>query len=349
MQEKDKGKQDKNKQKTIYDISSRAGVSIATVSRVMNGSPKVSAKTKERVLQVIEECGYEPNAFARGLGTGSMRTIGILCADVADLYLANAVSYLERELRQNGFDTILNCTGYEHERKAACMRAMEARRVDAVILVGSHYVESTPKKNQYILDASVNIPLMMLNGYLKGDHIYCNLSDDYGAYYEATGNLIEAGCREILFLYRELTYSQSQKQKGYTAALADKGLAYRPELVLQSGGKMEKISQKLMDYYQEGNRFDAILASDDELAIGALKFAKSAGLKVPEDLSIIGCNNSVLSICCEPELSSIDNKCENICVNTAAALMHVLDGMKVAHKTELSTEYIQRGTTRHRD
>lgn len=80
MQEKDKGKQDKNKQKTIYDISSRAGVSIATVSRVMNGSPKVSAKTKERVLQVIEECGYEPNAFARGLGTGSMRTIGILCA-----------------------------------------------------------------------------------------------------------------------------------------------------------------------------------------------------------------------------------------------------------------------------
>ena len=115
MQEKDKGKQDKNKQKTIYDISSRAGVSIATVSRVMNGSPKVSAKTKERVLQVIEECGYEPNAFARGLGTGSMRTIGILCADVADLYLANAVSYLEMCIRDRIIDAIL-----DHNIDLAC-------------------------------------------------------------------------------------------------------------------------------------------------------------------------------------------------------------------------------------
>ncbi len=341
MQEKER-----TKQKTIYDISRRAGVSIATVSRVLNDSPKVSIKTKERVLQIIEECGYEPNAFARGLGTGSMRTIGILCADVADLYLANAVSYLERELRQNGFDTILNCTGYDHERKAACMKAMEARRVDAVILVGSHYIENTPEKNQYMVDASVNIPLMMVNGYLKGDHIYCNLSDDYSAYYEAVGNLLDSGCQDILFLYREATYSQSQKQKGYTDALSDRGKVFRPELVLQSNGKMEQIKEDLIQYYGEGNRFDGILASDDELAIGALKFAKAASLTVPEELSIIGCNNSVLSICCEPELSSIDNKCEIICVNTVATLMRVLDGQKASHKTILATEYIQRGTTK---
>ena len=83
----------KKKQITIYDISEEAGVSIATVSRVLNDSPKVSRKTKERVLDIIQASGYEPNAFARGLGTGSMKTIGILCADVADIYLANAVSY----------------------------------------------------------------------------------------------------------------------------------------------------------------------------------------------------------------------------------------------------------------
>lgn len=86
---------------TIYDISEKAGVSIATVSRVLNGSRKVSPATKEKVLEIITTCGYEPNVFARGLGTGTMKTIGILCADVADLYLANAVSFLERELRQH--------------------------------------------------------------------------------------------------------------------------------------------------------------------------------------------------------------------------------------------------------
>lgn len=341
MQEKDG-----TKQKTIYDISNKAGVSIATVSRVLNDSPKVSVKTKARVLQVIEECGYAPNIFARGLGTGSARTIGILCADVADLYLANAVSYLERELRQNGFDTILNCTGYGHERKAACMKAMEARRVDAVILVGSHYVENTPEKNQYMIDASENIPLMMLNGYLKGEHIFCNLSDDYSAYYEATCNLLDGGCRNIMFLYREATYCQGQKRKGYMNALRDRGETVCPELVLQSNGRMEQIKENLIAYYDKGHRFDAILASDDELAIGALKFAKTVSLKIPEELSIIGCNNSVLSICCEPELSSIDNKCEIICVNTAATLMRVLEGQKASHKTVLATEYIQRGTTK---
>ncbi len=341
MQEKDK-----EKQKTIYDISHRAGVSIATVSRVLNGSPKVSAKTKEKVLQVIEECGYEPNAFARGLGTGSMRTIGILCADVADIYLANAVSYLERELRQNGFDTILNCTGYDHERKAACMKAMEARRVDAVILVGSHYIENTPEKNQYMIDASVNIPLMMLNGYLKGDHIYCNLSDDHSAYYEAAETLIDAGCRDILFLYRERTYSQGQKLKGYMDALQERGLGFRQELVLQCEGKMEKIRHKVASYYDDGHHFDAILACDDELAIGALKFAKSSGIKVPEELSIIGCNNSVLSLCCSPELSSIDNKCELLCIHTVASLMRVLEGREAIKKTVVSTQYVERGTVR---
>lgn len=341
MQEKER-----TKQNTIYDISNQAGVSIATVSRVLNGSPKVSAKTKEKVLKVIEACGYEPNAFARGLGTGSMRTIGILCADVADIYLANAVSYLERELRQNGFDTILNCTGYDYERKAACMKAMEARRVDAVILVGSHYIENTAEKNQYMIDASVNIPLMMLNGYLKGDHIYCNLSDDRSAYYEAAEILMDAGCRKILFLYREKTYSQEQKLKGYMDALEERGVPFRQELVLQSEGKMEKISQQIAAYYQADHPFDAILASDDELAIGALKFAKSSGIRVPEELSIIGCNNSVLSLCCSPELSSIDNKCELLCIHTVASLMRVLEGREAIKKTVVSTQYVDRDTVR---
>ena len=89
-----------NKQKTIYDISQVAGVSIATVSRVINNSGNVSEKTKKKVIDVINQMDYAPNIFARGLGTGSTKTIGILCADVADMYLANSVSFLERELRK---------------------------------------------------------------------------------------------------------------------------------------------------------------------------------------------------------------------------------------------------------
>ena len=97
---------------TIYDISEKAGVSIATVSRVLNGNSNVSEKTKKKVLDVINKYEYTPNAFARGLGLNTMKTIGIMCADSSDLYLAKAIYYIEQKLRANGYDSILCCTGY---------------------------------------------------------------------------------------------------------------------------------------------------------------------------------------------------------------------------------------------
>ena len=101
----------------IYDIARLANVSIATVSRVVNGSPKVSANTRQKVLSVMEEVGYTPNIFARGLGLDSMKTIGILCPDIADIYMANAVSILEKELNLRGYDCILGCSGTLQEDK----------------------------------------------------------------------------------------------------------------------------------------------------------------------------------------------------------------------------------------
>ena len=102
---------------TIYDISKMAGVSIATVSRVLNGNTNVTPKTKKKVLDIIEQSGYTPNAFARGLGLNSMNTIGILCADSSDLYLAKAIYHIERNLRAGGYNSILCCTGYDLENK----------------------------------------------------------------------------------------------------------------------------------------------------------------------------------------------------------------------------------------
>ena len=106
---------------TIYDISEKAGVSIATVSRVLNGSNNVSEKTKKKVLNQYE---YTPNAFARGLGLNTMKTIGIMCADSSDPYLAKAIYYIEQKLRANGYDSILCCTGYDLDTKASSMNLL---------------------------------------------------------------------------------------------------------------------------------------------------------------------------------------------------------------------------------
>lgn len=341
---------DKSKQTTIYDISQKVGVSIATVSRVLNDNPKVSKKTRAKVLEVMKEMNYEPNIFARGLGIGSMKTIGILCADVADIYLANAVSYLERELRAKGFNSILNCTGYEYESKVKGMKSLLAHKVDAIVTVGSHYIETNDNKNDYIREASEVAPIMMLNGYLNHRNIYCSLSDDYMAYKEATEYLISLGKEKILFLHGEETYSQRRKLNGYQDAMKLNGKTVNQELIVKSPGRIMGIKNELInilsDRFPDGADIDAILATSDEHAMAALKYCSEMNIKVPEEVSIIGCNNSVISICSQPELTSIDNMCESLCVNVVGTLMNVLDRQKAPHKTIVSCELVKRSTTK---
>ena len=109
----------------IYDVSERAGVSIATVSRVVNDSPMVSEKTKQRVRKVMEENNYTPNVFARGLGLDSMKTVGLMCPNVADAYMARAVAYLEQNLKEYGYDCILYCSGYDDEERRGQFHSSE--------------------------------------------------------------------------------------------------------------------------------------------------------------------------------------------------------------------------------
>ena len=123
----------------IYDIAKLANVSIATVSRVVNNSPKVSLKTKEKVLAVMKENEYTPNAFARGLGLGSMKTVGIICPNIDDIYMAKAVSYLEQNLHAHGYDCILGCSGHTREAKENYVKLLLSKRIDALVMVGSTY------------------------------------------------------------------------------------------------------------------------------------------------------------------------------------------------------------------
>ena len=123
----------------IYDIAKLAGVSIATVSRVVNNSPNVSERTKQRVLAVMEEHHYTPNVFARGLGLDSMKTIGIVCPDVRDAYVAGLVASLEGRLREYGYDCILYCSGYKKEKKEQAVELILQKRIDALVLAGATY------------------------------------------------------------------------------------------------------------------------------------------------------------------------------------------------------------------
>ena len=111
-------------------------MSIATVSRVVNGSPRVSEKTKQKVLAVMDENDYTPNVFARGLGLGSMKTVGIICPDISDSYMSKAVSYLEGRLHEYGYDCILGCSGFTQKEKENYVNLLLSKKIDTLVLVG---------------------------------------------------------------------------------------------------------------------------------------------------------------------------------------------------------------------
>ena len=334
---------------TIYDISEKAGVSIATVSRVLNGSSNVSEKTKQKVLDVIKQYEYTPNAFARGLGLNTMKTIGILCADSSDLYIAKAIYFLERLLHSNGYDSILCCSGYELEAKKKSMNLLITKKVDAIILVGSTYINDTPENNQYMIDAASQVPIMLLNGALDAPNIYSIVSDDYASVYDATMYLINTGVQDILYYYNSISYSGKRKIAGFRAAMEAKKLPVTDAMIQYYPGNHEdipKMARHLQKISDNVLSFHGVIAADDTLAIGACKYARNAGLRIPEDVSIIGYNNSMLVNCCDPALTSIDNKLESLCQHLTTTLMGVLNGAEMPKTTVFSGELITRGTTR---
>lgn len=337
---------------TIYDISEKAGVSIATVSRVLNGSGSVSEKTRKKVLDVISRYEYTPNAFARGLGLNTMKTIGILCADSSDLYLAKAVYYIEQELRVNGYDSILCCTGYDLEAKAAAVNLLINKKVDALILAGSNFIYENDADNQYVTDAAAQLPLMLLNAALDAPNVYSVISDDFTSVYEATLQMISGGIRDIVYFYNSVSYSGKKKLAGYLAAMEEKKLMKKAELVQLYQGPHEDIpamTEHLKKLHHEGVSFHGVIASDDTLALAAVKYAKLMGYSLPEDFSVLGYNNSMLVNCCDPELTSIDNKLETLCQHLINTLMGVLNGNEMPKKTVFAGEIIRRGTTRKQE
>lgn len=321
---------------TIYDISQKTGVSIATVSRVLNGKKGVGHVTRQRVLTAMEESGYTPNAFARGMGLGSIQTVGILCTDISDLYQAAAVSVLERELRTHNYEAVLSCTGpEEHE---ANLRMLLSKQVDAVILVGSHFLSGDCS---YICQMAAHTPIILINGYLKADNVYCLLCDEYTLMNRITASLLEKGRRELLYLYDRATYSGRQKLAGYKAALTEAGLD-AASTYLQCPRDLDRVAELLSSLTQSGRRFDAIVCSEDELGVGVLKYARSLGVDIPGQLDVVGCNNSILARTAVPELTSADNRVGLLCTMAIATLFGVLKGDDYPNRILISGELVTR-------
>jgi len=329
----------------IYDIAKEAGVSIATVSRVVNGSDKVSATTKEKVLAIIEKSDYKPNIFAQGLGSDTMHTIGILVPSISDMYMSAAVAHIESLLHDYGYDVILGCSGYSAEEKETHIKLLLDKRIDALMLVGSTYSgsEDDSHNTDFIIEAAKQKPVFLINGILSGQNIYCTASNDLQATYSAANHLLESGFTKTLFLTDSRSYSANQKLAGFKRALGDAGMAVRDEYIIHTVNDIHTVRDLLLGL---GLSFDSVLATDDGMAVGAVKYAAEKGLRIPEDISIIGYNNSNLCVCSTPELTSIDNKIKQVCKDSVDRMITVLEGKTdVPRQSIVACSLVHRATT----
>ena len=332
---------------TIYDISKQAGVSIATVSRVLNGNTNVKASTREKVMKVIEENDYAPNAFARGMGLRSLHTIGLLCADSSDIFLAKAVYYIEQELQANGYESLLCCTGYDLDVKKKYLNLIMSKKVDALVLVGSNFVGINPEDNEYIREAAQQVPVMLLNAHYDCDNVYGILSDDYRSMFEVTTNMINSGLKDILYIYHSETFSSNKKRTGYSDAMkngcdnSNDGMIYKYDGDIYDTDAVAAFIENIA----KTTHFSAVLASEDALAIGALKYAYNNNISVPNELTIVGHNNSLLCTCANPALTSIDNRLETVSLQLVKTLMNVLAGEEMPKRTVYPGTLVKRETS----
>lgn len=158
--------------------------------------------------------------------------------------------------------------------------------------------------------------------------------------------MIASGCRNILYLYTSHSYSGINKMQGYKDALTGHGLPVREEYIHQCPKDVLAARDLLSRLDESGLKFDAVLTSDDSLAVGAVKYAHAAGRHIPDDLSIVGYNNSSLAVCTDPELTTIDSKVEALCTTTINTLMGVFNGGNVPSRTTIAADLIKRATTK---
>lgn len=324
----------------IYEIAKLAGVSIATVSRVINNVPNVKKETREKVRAILKQNEYLPNDIARSLAMNETKTIGVLTTNVRDSYYSTAIHTIEQELRRYNYNVILCNTGTDIKDKRDYLKILLQKKVDGIILVGSVFKEKDD--NSHIYSAASIVPVIMLNSYLPGENVYSVVCDDGYGVGQAVEYLYEKGHRKIVFLYDVLSFAGLSKLEGYKSKMEALGLEIGPNAIL-------KVEQSINGGYNgvkalsySDTKFTALIASEDIIAAGAIKRLTEEGKAIPQDVAIFGHNNSNIALCTTPELSSIDNKVEMLAVLVAKKLISVLTNKEASSKTVLLPELIIR-------
>lgn len=327
----------------IYDIAKEAGVSISTVSRVMNNKGNVNADTRRKVEAILEKHDYTPSAIARGMVSKSMKTVAVLTVDIRVPHYARTAYTIEREFSRRGYEVTICNTGGELEETAKYLKTMLEKKVDGIVLVGSIF--NTLCKKDEIGNMIKNTPVVLANGKLELPNSYSVLVDDRYGVSLAVEHLLKRGHRDMYYLKDMDTVSARLKSDGFVKALENHGIQDARQYVLDTDtgiqGGIEAVEKLIADH----KKFTAIVCGEDITATGAVKAILRAGLRIPEDVAVTGFNNSEYARICEPCLTTIDNKPEMVAMMSVQLLTSLIEQTDVYSSCVIQPELVEGKTT----
>ncbi|MDK2633829.1 LacI family transcriptional regulator [Pantoea sp. PNA 14-12] len=310
---------------TISEVAKRAGVSKATVSRVLSGNGYVGKEKREHVLQAIAETGYRPNLLARNLANKSTQTIGLVVTNT--LYSGNIFSELmshsARIMEQQNRQLILADGKHTAAEERAAIQFLLDLRCDGIIIYPRFL--SIDELDAIISDHKQ--PILVINRRLRIHESFCVFSDQQAAGRLAVNHLLEQGHRDIAFITGSLDSPTSQERlSGYQAALSAAGIAPNPQLIVQGKWTAQSGMLAVKSLLAGGESFSAIVASNDEMAIGAIKQLTENNIAVPARVSVIGFDDIPLAPYVIPSLSSMKFPVTDMINETINRLVAMLDG-----------------------
>ncbi len=334
---------------TMKDIAAHFGISVATVSRALKDSPRISVERRAAIQQYAREHNFTPNMIAESLRHSRiqpMKVIGVIIPEFAHYYFSSILSGIEEEASAHGYRIMVAQSNEQYEREVKICKSFYENKVCGIIV---SQAKDTHRYDHFQQLIDTGIPLVFYDRICTGVNASRVVVDDYIGAFNAVSHLIETGCNRIAYYGSAMTLEISKNRyNGYKDALLKHGIQPDPELVRLCDNRTdaESITPEMLNSSAPPNGFFAV---NDDTAIGILYTAKRMGFRVPEDISICGFTNGQRAVACDPMLTTVEQRGTKVGEEAADILIGHVEGTIPPGKIErriIRTRLIIRGTTR---
>lgn len=326
----------------IRDVAAAAGTSYATVSRVLNGGP-VNEETKERILQAMRDLNYKPNAYARGLGLGRFGVIGVVVPGIVYSYYGQMIEGIGNVLAKAGYEMMLRVTHHQGGAERIVINLLKERRVDGLIIITPREILRSKKEESLLKE----VPIIFLDG-PSSQKIGSVAGDNLQGGIIVGQHLLALGHRRMAIVLGQTFCSESHERlAGFRQSLREAGLTLDDHFIISSnymedGGRTA--GQQLL---ARPDRPTAIFCCNDMMALGVLQTAKALGIRVPEELSIVGYDDASQAQWSNPALTTVRQPCQRMGVVGTEHLLAIIEGNEppVGERITLPVELVVREST----